>query len=58
MRKKVVVSNQPGRTAGRSLMLSRETIRTLTSEELSQAGGGQIIVCPTTSSTTQWEPGG
>ena len=54
MRKnKVVVSNPPARRSGRSdaLQLSRETIRTLTAEDLVEAGGG--VACPTTTSTTQ-----
>lgn len=44
MRKKlVIVSKLPARLPNRSsrgILLSRETIRTLTSEELSQAVGG------------------
>ena len=59
-KKKVVVSNSPGRlsggAAGRALRLSRETIRTLNLDELSQAGGGALAQCPTTTSTTKWDP--
>jgi len=46
MRKKlVIVSKLPARLPNRSsrgILLSRETIRTLSSEELSQAAGGGV----------------
>lgn len=51
-KKKVIVSRLPDRLPnqpGRRILLSRETIRKLTSEELSQVVGGGDG-CPTTNS--------
>jgi hypothetical protein len=54
MRKKIVtVSHLPYRLPGnptKRLLLSRDTMRTLTSEELSQAVGAVVYQCPTGSS--------
>jgi hypothetical protein len=55
MRKKIVtVSHLPHRLLKKRILLSRETIRTLTSGELTQAVGAAIkqLDCPTGSQGT------
>jgi hypothetical protein len=54
MRKKARTSAKPiSKSVKRALQLNKETVRTLSSDELTQVATGVAITCPTGSATQQ-----